>query len=58
MIWGQEYLLKRLQPEQKDRIQLYDIYEDPEEKNNTAKEFTELVTNLQVGQHMNACIVV
>ena len=48
MIWGQEYLLKRLQPEQKDKVQLYDIYKDPEENNNTANEFIEIVKNLQV----------
>merc|ERR1719402_1550735 len=47
LIWGQEYLLKRLQPEQKHSVQLYDVYADQSEKFNRANDFQQVVKELQ-----------
>ena len=47
LIWGQEFLLDRAQPLQADKVQLYDVYQDPEERNNIASENME-VANLSL----------
>jgi len=47
LIWGQEYLLKKSQPYQKRKVQLYDIIEDPNEIENIAKEYPEVVDILK-----------
>ena len=47
LIWGQEFLLDRAQPLQADKVQLYDVDQDPEERNNIASENME-VANLSL----------
>ena len=47
LIWGQEFLLDRAQPLQADKVQLYDVFQDPEERNNIASENME-VANLSL----------
>jgi len=47
LIWGQEYLLKKTQPHQRDRVQLYDVFEDPSERINVASEHPEVVEMLK-----------
>ena len=47
LIWGQEFLLDRAQPLQADKVQLYDVYQDPEERSNIASENME-VANLSL----------
>ena len=47
LIWGQEFLLDRAQPLQADKVQLYDVVQDPEERSNIASENME-VANLSL----------
>jgi len=47
LIWGQEFLLDRAQPLQADKVQLYDVYQDPEERSNIASENMEIVDKLK-----------
>ena len=47
LIWGQEFLLDRAQPLQADKVQLYDVDQDPEERSNIASENME-VANLSL----------
>ena len=42
LIWGQEFLLDRAQPLQADKVQLYDVFQDPEERSNIASENMEV----------------
>lgn len=47
MIWGQEYLLKKPQPFQSKKVQLYDIIDDPNEVKDVSSENPELVKLLE-----------
>ena len=47
LIWGQEYLLKKPQKQQRHNVQLYDIINDPTETKNLAEEFADLVSSLK-----------
>ena len=47
LIWGQEYLLKKPQKQQRQNVQLYDIINDPTETKNLAEEFADLVSSLK-----------
>ena len=48
LIWGQEFLLDRAQPLQADKVQLYDVDQDPEERNNIASENMEVAINCKM----------
>ena len=45
MIWGQEYLLKKPQPFQSKKVQLYDIIDDPNEVNDVSIENPEVTSS-------------
>ena len=47
LIWGQEYLLKKPQKQQSQKVQLYDVFKDPSESQNLADEFPDLVGSLK-----------
>eukprot|EP00090_Calanus_glacialis_P016104 TRINITY_DN2526_c0_g1_i7.p1 TRINITY_DN2526_c0_g1~~TRINITY_DN2526_c0_g1_i7.p1 ORF type:complete len:201 (+),score=36.36 TRINITY_DN2526_c0_g1_i7:66-605(+) len=47
LIWGQEYLLKKSQPYQKMKTQLYNIIKDPNELENLDSKYPELVELLK-----------
>jgi len=59
LIWGQEYLLKKAQPYQKTKTQLYNIMEDPNEMINLKAEYPETVEKLktEILQSMNTSLV-
>ena len=47
MIWGQDYLLKKSQKNQKTNIQLYDVVKDPHEASNIAEENKEIIEEMK-----------
>ena len=58
LIWGQEFLLDRAQPLQADKVQLYDVFQDPEERSNIASENMEVAINcISSGLHHTLCIL-
>jgi len=59
LLWGQEYLLKKPQVQQRLNTQLYDIMEDPNEVNNLDEKYPEVLHQLQntIMHHMNTSLV-
>ena len=58
LIWGQEFLLDRAQPLQADKVQLYDVFQDPEERSNIASENMEVaIICISSGLHHTLCIL-
>lgn len=47
LIWGQDYLLKKRQPQFKDRALLYDVYQDPGERRDLSNSQTQVVERLK-----------